>query len=215
MCVFVHCNYFRVFVKLPNVGTQGSGDMPLLYLELYDEKHWTKGKIFNWKYGWMGCYWNLSLGGCCVCVPLMLQFCQCFVKPNVCVCVCVCVCFSYVVIFFGVLWSQMCVPNRVQKMLLLYLGLYNGYQSKGRILIDDWTDGLLPKFCVNAWHIISTQLTTPYNLFDWSHIISISIQVIQALWVPHSISKPLARFRSTFAPHNVQHGGLLTVMFNT
>jgi hypothetical protein len=35
-------------------------------------------------------------------------------------------------------------------MLLLSLGLYNGYQSKGRILIDDWTDGLLPKFGVNA-----------------------------------------------------------------
>jgi hypothetical protein len=48
----------------------------------------------------------------------------------------------------------MCVPNRVQKMLLLYLGLYNGYQSKGRILIDDCINGLLPKFCVNAWYII-------------------------------------------------------------
>jgi hypothetical protein len=37
-----------------------------------------------------------------VCVSLMLQFCQCFVKAK-CVFVCVCVCVSYVVNFFGVL----------------------------------------------------------------------------------------------------------------
>ncbi len=165
LCVFVCCNNsLGVFVKLPNEGTQGSGDMPLLCIWSYImKKHWIQGKLFNWKDGWwMGCCWNLSLDGWCVCVSLMLQFCQCFVKPKMCVCVCVCVCVSYVVIFCGVLWSQMCVPNRVQKMLVLYLGLYNGYQSKGRILIDDWTNGLLPKFCVKM-HGILLVILLVYN----------------------------------------------------
>jgi hypothetical protein len=62
LCVFVCCNSFGVFVKLPNVGAQGSGDMPLLYLELYIMKNieskgnfsiermdeWVVAEIFHW-----------------------------------------------------------------------------------------------------------------------------------------------------------------------
>ncbi len=101
---------------MKNIETKGN-----FSIERMDE--WVVAEIFHW------------VGD--VCVSLMLQFCQCLVKPNVCECVCFLCCN-----FFGVLRSQMCVPKRIQKMLLLYLGLYNGYQSKGRILIDNWTDGL-------------------------------------------------------------------------
>ncbi len=66
-----------------------------IYLELYNEKHWIQGKLFNWKDGWMnGLLLKPFIGWVmCVCisyVAILSMFCQ---AKNVCVCVCVCVCF--------------------------------------------------------------------------------------------------------------------------
>ncbi len=80
---------------MKNIETKGN-----FSIERMDE--WVVAEIFHW------------VGD--VCVSLMLQFCQCLVKPNVCVSVCV----FYVVFFWCFAKPNVCTQKNSKDALAIF-----------------------------------------------------------------------------------------------